>query len=233
MQNQVSLGLGNAFSGRFMPYSVEQVHLTIIGLEGGRSPQGIINDNYLKFRNAVRIMDFTAMLRSLQQTPLLPLTARFGGFRQTKPYPFQCWGRHPYEMSFVIMGDKVALNGWPYRNGLHVSDLNLLRQTMTGHGILHKYFPKASDKDNDLFMVIGRLDSTGMSDKQAGIFRHQIDLLGSIIRRKLAYRRPFVFNIGWRDLFLVQYQDPSLPWGSSFFLPLSQRPSAAQVQALY
>lgn len=102
--------LGNNFA----PYAMEQVHATIVGLEGARSATGeLVNANYLSLRGEWRAMDLPRCLDHLQRTPLLPFTVRFGGFQNDAAYPFTSRGEHPFARSFTTQGARAVLMGWP------------------------------------------------------------------------------------------------------------------------
>ena len=99
MSQPAEIGLGASFT----PYEPQQVHSTIIGLEGRRDGNRVLNMNYLRLQNQRRYMDVEPLNEAINHAlELLPLQIRFGGFRRFEHYPFTSRSQHPFARSFSI-----------------------------------------------------------------------------------------------------------------------------------
>ena len=92
LQAELYTQLGKAFTA----YRIEQVHGTIIGLEGIRTNAGITNTNFRSAIGESRVINFQGLFRFLLNTPLLPMNVRIGGFLQDSDSQFTSRGQHPY-----------------------------------------------------------------------------------------------------------------------------------------
>ncbi len=70
----------------FIPYTLQQVHGTIIGLEGFRAGERIINANYVAKRNEFRAQNLNAALEILKSESMLPFDVIIGGFSDDGQY---------------------------------------------------------------------------------------------------------------------------------------------------
>jgi len=200
--------------GDFSPYAMEQVHATIVGLEGARSATGdLVNANYLSLRDELRPMDLPGCLEHLQRTPLLPLTVRFGGFQRDAAYPFASRGEHPFARSFTTQGARAVLMGWPASAQSHLPTLARLRRELEAFGVLHKYHAAADALDDDSFMVVGQIRRNAGDD---AAIRNVI----AAIREQLAARSTDVV-VDASSLRIVSYVDPSLPLDTSTALRIA------------
>src|SRR5688572_14790800 len=91
-QSKISGYLGSAFR----PYEMEQVHGTIIGLEGQHVHGKWLNKNFLEQRQEERAMDFGQILGFLRSKNIPDCNIRVGGFRHYEPSAFTSRGHHPY-----------------------------------------------------------------------------------------------------------------------------------------
>ena len=210
VQSQARRLLGNDFS----PYAMEQVHATIVGLEGAGSATGeLVNANYLSLRGEEHAMNLSRCFEHLLRTPLLPFTVRFGGFEKDGAYPFTSRGEHPFARSFTTQGARAVLMGWPVSAQSYPPALARLRRELEAFGVLHKYHAAADALDNDAFMVVGRIRRNPGDD---AAIRNVI----AAIREQLAGRSTDVL-VDASSLQVVSYVDPALPLDTSTALPLA------------
>jgi hypothetical protein len=155
VQSAVSARLG----AEFVPYSLDQVHGTLVLLAGGRDQSGVvINQHYLEYRGERRPMDFGRVLRLLDDHLAEPLTIRIGGFLASDRLPFTSQGRHLHERSFTGHAGALVLMGWPaaaLESAGRLRPLDELRRAMTEAGVLHRYHRAPGDVDDDFHLVIG------------------------------------------------------------------------------
>ncbi len=189
----------------FVPYSVGQVHGTIIGLEGLREPEGVINANFLHLRQERRVMDLARAVAVLDESAL-PLRIRVGGFGASTSFEFTSRGQHPYERSFSLRGGIATVIGWPAVNDGRVRTLDDLRRRFAEANVLHKYHASDADVDDDFYFVLGRVDTEeveALTDVEAAM------------REQLATRPPIILELGSEHIRIVAYEDPTLPLESS------------------
>jgi hypothetical protein len=143
VQSAVTAQLGAAF----VPYSLDQVHGTLILLAGCRDQSGVvINQHYLEYRDERRPMDFGRALRLLYDHLAEPLTIRIGGFGAFDRLPFTSQGQHLHERSFTARAGALVLMGWPVaalESAGRLRPLHDLRRALTEAGVLHRYHPGA------------------------------------------------------------------------------------------
>jgi hypothetical protein len=218
---------------RFHPYDIEQVHATVIGLEGDRVGEGTLNRNFLELRQQRRPMNFEEFLVSLKSSAKLPMQIRIGGFRPHEKYPFTSRGQHPYFRSFSVRGEIAVAMGWPIKKEPQKEDeypesLHELRLELQQANVLHKYHGHpVDDKDNDFFFVLGRVDREHISDMV-------IQELEESLRAYLAGLRPIFVPLSKERLSVVGYLDPQLPRATSVPFSLTdERLDAARILQLY
>ena len=147
--------------GSFRPYSLEQIHGTLIILSGradDQVPGAVIGQYYLEHRGERRVIDFERALQILQARLAQPIRIRVGGFGPSDPGPFTSQGRPLAERSFSARGDALVLMGWPVSSlasGGRAQPLDALRREMAEAGVLHKYHVRPADVDNDFHLVVG------------------------------------------------------------------------------
>lgn len=210
-------------TARFQRYVPEQVHGTIIGLEGIPVGSEVINTNYLKARGVASPIDLPSIAGFAQSTSLLPVNIRIGGYDPAIPFPFLSRQLHPYFRSFSIQGEIAVAMGWavsPNATGSGVwfpMAVDNLRRSFNDYNVLHKYHGTDADVDNDFFFVLGRLDRAKLT--QLEIIQLQNDV------RDFMYRYgPTDIRIDHKALSLVVYTDTKLPPPSAGQSPSVQYP---------
>jgi hypothetical protein len=149
----------------FLPYTLEQIHATLIGLNGVREPAtgALISQYYLEHRGARCIMDFGRVLQILEERFSRPLTIRIGGFGPGDETGFTSQGKHPQQRTFSARNGTFVLMGWPVatmRSQGAQRPLDELRRDMNKANVLHRYHAAAADVDNDFYLVLGHYTDT-------------------------------------------------------------------------
>ncbi len=224
IQHQLADRLGSAYA----TYAPEQVHATIIGLEGRRVGDRVLNANYYELRRESRVMGMSRILDVVApESGLLPLQLRIGGFSNDAAYPFASRNRHPYLRSFSIQGDVAVAMGWPVDGDHFPLTLDRLRRAFNRSGVLHKYHRRPGDVDNDLFFVVGNVDRTRISEDAVRNTQHEM-------RRFLSSLEPLRIELGRENIAIVGYEDATLPWGRCRVFPLLEaRHRLGELDALH
>ena len=178
----------------FRPYSLEQVHATLIALNGVRDPEtgAIVNEYLLAHAGVRREMDLPRVMDIL--TRAVPMRVRIGGFRPDQEAPFTSQGRHLTERTFSVHGQAFVLMGWPADSLAGAGrPLDDLRREMNAANVLHKYHARAADVDNDLYLVVGH---------HAGAPPGALAQATAAVRDKLA-ADPVDLTIGLTDVKIV------------------------------
>ena len=143
----------------FLPYTHEQVHATLIALNGVRDGGTLVNEYMLELAGLRREMDLPRVMDILARRFATPLPVRIGGFRPDQAPPFTSRGQHPAQRSFSVQDRAFVMVGWPAASiagdGRPLDDL---RREMNAAGLLHRYHASPGDVDNDLHMVVGHHD---------------------------------------------------------------------------
>jgi len=176
---QVQEIIAGCVGDRFRPYSLEQVHATLIALDAARDPATgtIVNDYFLKHAGVAVQMDLPLVMRILAAHFAEPLTVRFGGWGADQPVPFLSQGKHLYERGFSVQGRAFVLAGWAAAalagDGQPV---DRLRRDMNAAGVLHKYHRGDADVDDDLYLVVGHHDGApaGALERAAAAVRDRL-----------------------------------------------------------
>lgn len=150
----------------FRPYEMEQVHATIIGLEGCRLEDKIKNENFHSFSKEERFMSAVELLDYLRSDDFPSFNIRIGGYRHHEDYGFLSQSKHPYLRSFSIQSSIAVAMGWPYDDENFPDTLERLRRHFNELNILHRWHRKPSEKDNDFYFVLGRVDRRFVGDIQ-------------------------------------------------------------------
>jgi hypothetical protein len=217
--------IAEQFGSRFKPYTVEQVHGTIIGLEGARFETRIRNDNFRRFRGAEQFIDFHGLLDFLRTRPEADWEVRVGGYDLACDHGFTSAGQHPFLRSFSIQGEIAVAMGWPHCSGSFVPSLDELRRAFQRFGALHKWHQCKSDVDNDFFFVLGRVAPDTESAER--------DAVQQIVREHLA-AAPLQLPVTRASLSFVAYLDPQLPSDTSqTFLLNDQQVTASLLAGIY
>ena len=142
--------------GDFLPYTAEQVHATLIALNGVRDRGTVVNEYMLELAGRRREMDLPRAMDILARRFATPLPVRIGGFRPDQAAPFTSRGQHPAQRSFSVQDRAFVLVGWPAASiAGHGQPLDELRRELNTAGLLHRYHAHPGDVDNDLHMVVG------------------------------------------------------------------------------
>jgi hypothetical protein len=143
----------------FRPYTLDQVHATLIALNGVRAGGTIVNEYLLEHAGVRREMDLPRVMDILARRFAVPLRVRIGGFRPGQAVPFTSRGQHLADRAFSVQGEAFVLVGWPAESisGGEGSGrpLDELRRAMNAAGALHRYHARPADVDNDLHLVVG------------------------------------------------------------------------------
>jgi hypothetical protein len=142
----------------FRPYSLDQVHATLIALNAVPDPEtgAIVNEYYLANAGQALEMDLPRVMDTLARHFARPLRVRIGGFLPGQEIPFTSRGRHLFERSFMTWGNAFVLIGWPTASlGGAGRRLDELRRDMNAANVLHKYHRRDGDVDDDLYLVVG------------------------------------------------------------------------------
>jgi len=125
--------------GDFRPYTLDQVHATLIALNGVRAGGTIVNEYLLEYAGERREMDLPRVMDILARRFATPLRVRIGGFRPGQAIPFTSRGQHLAERSFSVQGEAFVLVGWPADslNGAG-RPVDELRREMNAAGVLHR-----------------------------------------------------------------------------------------------
>ena len=145
--------------GDFRPYTLDQVHATLIALNGVRAGGTIVNEYLLEHAGERREMDLPRVMDILARRFATPLRVRIGGFRPGQAVPFTSRGQHVSERAFSVQGEAFVLVGWPAESLVGAGrPLDDLRREMNAAGVLHRYHARPGDVDNDLHLVVGHQD---------------------------------------------------------------------------
>lgn len=178
----------------FRPYTHEQVHATLIALNGVRDGGTLVNQYLLELAGQRREMDLPRVMDILARRFATPLPVRAGGFRPDQAPPFTSRGQHPAQRSFSVQDRAFVLVGWPAASiAGDGRPLDELRREMNGAGLLHRYHASPGDVDNDLHMVVGH---------HAGAPAAALDRATAAVRDMLA-AEPADLAIGLDDVTIV------------------------------
>lgn len=196
---------------RFRPYTITQIHGTLIGLERQQSTGGPVNRNFLRLRQREVGMDFAGVLSLVRAA--VPFQVRIGGFAEADE-PFLSRGARPFARGFSVHGCDVVVMGWPVARAKaspdrvhHSTHLADVRRSAERCGVLHAYHGDPSRHDNDFYFRIGTLD--GPLDDRLVSRTH------GRLRDWLASRPPLFCAIALADLAVAFYRSPELPGEST------------------
>jgi hypothetical protein len=198
LQDLLSRQLGRVFR----PYAREQVHATLIGLEGHRVGNNVRGENFWRLRGEERWIDFESLLAFLRSASFPAFTVQVGGFRAGLDYRFTSQGKHPQARSFSLQKNVAVAMGWPKSGDTFPTALDLLRRRFQSFGVLHKWHDHPDAADNDWFFVLGRVDA-----EVSAATRSEVE---TSVRQRLAAREPCLISITPQSLRFVAYTDPQL-----------------------
>jgi hypothetical protein len=221
-----------AFPGLLRPYALDQVHATILGLEGTRDGGTLHHLNAQARAHALGVpappLDLPALVEALRHGRW-PIPIRFGGNHPGARNPYDP-NRSPWERAFDVREDGLAvLIGWPPAFAPFLLDL---RKSAERHGIVHKYHVDPAAQDNDLFLVLGGVDAgafEALGDRRPAaleaLARGRAEVRGWLART------PVEVGLHSEDLAIVEYRSTTLEEVSAEW-PLSEV-QPAEVLARY
>jgi len=195
---------------RFRPYSLDQVHATLIALNAGPDPRTgtIVNEYFLTHQDRAVEMDLPRAMATLAARFVPPLPVRIGGHQRHRPTPFTSRGQHLFDRTFSVQDNAFVLVGWPVVSltgtaggtaggAGQARPVDELRRELNGAGLLHRYHVHDTDIDNDLHLVVGH-----QADAGAGAGAGAVERAVDAVRSKLA-AEPVDFAIGLDDVKIV------------------------------
>ena len=194
--------LGQQLGTSFLPYALEQVHATVVGLEGVRVGDKVRGENVWKLRGEERWIDFESLLNFMRSPSFPEFTVQAGGFRAGDNYGFVSQGQPPQVRSFSLRNETAVAMGWPRAGDCFPSTLEALRRRFQAFGILHKWHARPEDEDNDWFFVLGRT--------QPGIVPSTRLAAEASVRLWLESRPPCLISVTPQTLRFVAYIDARL-----------------------
>lgn len=146
----------------FRPYTLDQIHGTVIRLDGFTDPQtgSVVSLRYRDGAGPRPPMDHAQAQEILAARLTPPLRIRVGGFRAGEAAAFSSRGKHPYERSFALTRGAFVMMGWPESTIAHGSaaqPLDGLRRDLGRANVPHWYHHRPGDVDNDFHLVVGHL----------------------------------------------------------------------------
>jgi hypothetical protein len=213
--------LASALGSGFRSYQLEQVHGTLVGLEGRRVGAAIQNQGSGLLVDPARLLSF------IRSDDFPKIQVRVGGYRHNEEFPFKSRGMHPYLRSFSVQGDIAVAMGWPVNPGFPNCLDDLRWRFSSALNVRHKYHKQEDDCDNDFFFVLGRIDR-----RRIDAFRLQ----GAVeqTRLSLAGLDGVLATISADTLWVVAYLDPQLPLETSTsFAAKDPALTAERLLALY
>jgi len=181
---------------RFRPYSLEQIHATLIAINGIPDPESgvIINQYYREHAGARLEMDLQRVMQILAERLAQRLQIRIGGCGPQDADPFLSRGQRLFERAFSVQGNAFVLMGWPL---LALTGpcrpLDELRRAMNAAHVLHRYHQGDADVDDDFYLVVGH---------HSGAPASALERAASAIRDNLA-ASPLDIDIGISDVKIV------------------------------
>jgi hypothetical protein len=204
------------FGKAFIPYEIEQVHGTIIGMETLLIEGQLFSKWCVENESWHKPID-TELLRDFLDKRIESFTIKIGGYKEDEEYGFRSRGQIPFERSFSIQSNRAVINGWPIRKAgevAHHSDsLLYLRNEFKAFNLCHKWNIDGY-QDNDFFLVLGKIN-------QVDVNPERLQISGRYIRSYLSDHET-CFKIGPDSLSLVEYENPELPTGTTRILNLKK-----------
>ena len=190
---------------RFHPYTLDQIHSTVIRLDGRIDMETghLVNQHYIELAGVRRAMDHAKAMEILTAHFATPLGIRIGGLSPHKSAKFFSRGQPPYERMFSAQDGSLVLMGWPeatVMNGISQKPLDDLRRQMNEANILHWYHQSWSDVDNDFHLVIGRYNA--VSQHKANEAVRDVSLLLS--------EQPTGIEVGINEIAIIAADSPTL-----------------------
>ncbi|MFY7802417.1 MAG: hypothetical protein ACOVQ7_03225 [Limnoraphis robusta] len=204
--------LSDLLPGVFERYALESIHATLLGCEGVKTERGILSKWFLERREEYRIVDFSGLINSIQNSSQFPMKIQFAGYELSVDYGFNSRNKHPYERSFCFQNEIAVFMGWPMRSGTIIMEIDNLRRSAENFNLLHKYHGNPNAVDNDCYLRIGVLNSIVSVEK--------IQEVEQNIQERLRRRSPLELSLSLDNLCFVQYHDYTLPLATTQVIPL-------------
>ena len=194
----------------FLPYELEQVHGTIIGLEGYRFADKIQNASFETNLSQRRMVDPAVFLEFIRQADIDTINIKIGGY-SPEFKEFTSRDQLPYKRSFSIQNNIVTLMGWPtvVPDGCRL--LDKYRRSFNKVNVLHKWHRTLDEVDDDFYLVLGRVKQIKEEEKECLVEMMQL-YLSTQVTVNVALER--------NCLSVVGYIDPQLPISSSCALSI-------------
>jgi hypothetical protein len=217
---QLQQRLGEMLGGAFQPYDIEQVHATVVGLEGCRA------EGAIRGRRSGGAINLSGIVEFFRGDAFAPIQVRVGGYRAADRHSFRSRDEHPYLRSFSIQGSTAVAIGWPVEGAHPPDSLDRLRRSLERFGVRHKWHSSAEDVDNDCFLVLGHLDRD--------VIDHRIlEAAAEAVRADLAATSHAMIDIDRDSLSFVGYLDSALPRATSRHYALNEPELTRKLDALY
>lgn len=219
LQNKLAKSLGAAF----IPYEMEQVHGTIIGLEGILTDKGIVNEWNLKSNENI---DIDGLLGFVRSDRLGEISVQIGGWQPYEDYEFDSKNQHPYLRSFSFRGEIAVAMGWPIgKDNKYSKSLYNLRKQFEDFNFFHKH-NKDGYQDNDFFFVLGRISKKQINSMLFQQTATEIRLILSGIKESV--------RINKDTISIIAYVDTQLPVATSEAFSLNDTSLTTQlIEYLY
>lgn len=195
--NKIQSIILNDISNNYKPYKMEQIHGTIIGLEGAILEGNLIGKNYKEIENKEVRLDIRAIINFVLETK--PIKIKIGGFNNNDNDIFTSRGETPFNRSFSIQRNIIVAMGWPYSNGNYSPVLDTMRRRLSKFGALHKYYNKPNSHDNDFFFVLGNLKAP-LNDTQKNSLLLKI-------QKEMTDWENITAEINTKNISIIKYED--------------------------
>jgi hypothetical protein len=158
--SSVQLTLARRLGAAFEPYTMDQIHSTIVRLDAQRDKATgrPVNQAYLEHTGRSRAIDIDRAVETIMSHLDPPLVIRLGGHRPDGEPGLTSQGQRPYERMFSSIGGAFVLMGWPLisiETGGKLQPLDDLRRSMNDANVWHYYHQGRDDVENDFHLVVG------------------------------------------------------------------------------
>ncbi len=205
----------------FQPYSVEQIHATLMGLETMEWEGEVVNLNIWEELGLPQKMNFHNVVANVSRA-VGGLSVGFGGINIASDQQTLVTHGQP-KRTFGIDPDrgKVVLNGWPVvvePAGHVLSDAiwNLRLTLFEQHQMRHRYH---RFRDNDVFMVLGNL-KTPVEGRRMEEFVQKCSEVQEKVRLMLDRSETLFEKLSPDVVQVIGYTDDALPFDSTRVYPL-------------
>jgi hypothetical protein len=189
----------------FVPYTLDQIHSTVIRLDGRTHAKTglLVNQHYLELAGVPGAMNYVRAVEILMTYLNPPLSIRIGGFKPNSPATFSSRDQRPYERMFSAQDGSLVLIGWPVNtvtNGITDRPLDDLRRKMNEANILHWYHKTWNDVDNDFHLVVGHYNSDSQRKAKEAVAASRVYLS----------QHPIQVEVGVNQVIVIAADSPTL-----------------------